>query len=85
MDIFYPLRVNSNMKLRDCLALIDAEYPAVTIETRLRAFQAIINADKLHLLTDRQRREVSKHIKWGELSPKGFIRLPIDEDPQTGY
>ena len=73
------------MKVTDCLALIDAEYPAVTNETRLRAFQAIINADKLHLITDRQRREASKHIKWGELTPKGYLRLPIDEDPQTGH
>lgn len=65
------------MKVADCLALIDAEYHAVTNETRLRAFQAIINADKLHLLTDRQRREVSKRIKWGELTSKGYLRLPI--------
>lgn len=65
------------MKVADCLALIDPEYPAVTLEIRLRAFQAIINADKLHLLTDRQHREVSKRIKWGELTPKVCLRLPI--------
>lgn len=69
------------MKVADCLALIDAEYPAVKLEIRLRAFQAIINADKLHLLTDRQRREVSKRIKWGFILPKGYSRLPIDESP----
>lgn len=68
------------MKVRDCLALIAADYPAVTLENRLRAYQAIINVDKLHLLTDRQRHEVSKRIKCGELTPKGYMRLLIEEN-----
>ena len=76
---------DSRMKVRECLALIRAEPATVKYETRLRALQALLNADKLHHLTDREQRELDKSIKWGEITPKGFQRLPIDEDPITGY
>ena len=38
------------------------------------------NADKLHHLTDKERRDLAKLIKWGVVQPEGFLRLPIDSE-----
>lgn len=73
------------MKVRDCLALIQDETLWLEAPEKVRAFQAMVNADKQHHLTDKERRDLAKLIKWGQVQPKGHSRLPIDEDPQTGY
>ncbi len=66
------------MKVRDCLALIQDEGLWIEAPDKVRAFQAIIYAGKLHLLTDKDKRQMSKLLKWGLVIPKGFQRLPID-------
>lgn len=67
------------MKVRDCLALIQDENLWIESPDKVRAFQAIINADKQHLLTEKDKRMMGKLLKWGLVMPKGFQRLPIDE------
>ena len=66
------------MKVRECLALIRDENLHIESETKVRAYQAMVNADKLHHLTDKERRDLAKLIKWGVVQPKGYIRLPIE-------
>ena len=73
------------MKVRDCLALIRDETLHIESDNKVRAFQAMVNADKLHHLNEKDHRNLAKLIKWGIVQPKGHSRLPIDEDPQTGY
>lgn len=68
------------MKVRDCLALIQDENLWIESPDKVRAFQAIINADKLHLLTDKEKRQMSKLLKWGLVLPKGSQRLPLGDD-----
>lgn len=63
------------MKVRDCLMLIRAEHGVIPYPERLRAWQALVNADKLHLLTDRERRKADKLLKQGLILPKGYSRL----------
>lgn len=65
------------MKVRDCLALIRDETLYIESENRVRAYQAMVNADKLHHLTDREQRELTKLTQWGLVLPKGYERLPI--------
>ena len=67
------------MKVRDCLALIQDENLWIESPDKVRAFQAIINSDKQHLLTEKDKRQMTKLLKWGLVMPKGFQRLPIDE------
>ena len=66
------------MKVRDCLALIQDDSLWIEAPDKVRAFQALINADKLHLLTEKDNRTMSKLIKWGHLTPKGYQRLQLD-------
>ena len=73
------------MKVRDCLALIQDETVWLDTPDKVRAFQAMVNADKLHHLNEKDHRNLAKLIKWGIVQPKGHSRLPIDEDPQTRY
>lgn len=73
------------MKVRDCLALIQDETVWLEAPEKVRAFQAMVNAEKQHHLNDKDRRNLAKLIKWGQVQPKGYSRLPIDVDPQTGY
>lgn len=73
------------MKVRDCLALIQDETLWIEAPEKVRAFQAMVNADKQHHFNEKDRRNLAKLIKWGQVQPKGYSRLPIDEDPQTGY
>ena len=47
-------------------------------KVKVRAYQAMVNADKLHHLTDKEHRDLAKLIKWGLVQPKGYERLPID-------
>lgn len=66
------------MKVRDCLALIRDETLSGESENKVRAYQAIVNSDKHHHLTDKERRYLDKLIKWGMVQPKGYSRLPLD-------
>ena len=66
------------MKVRECIALIRDENLHLESEMKVRAYQAMVNADKLHHLTDKERRDLAKLIKWGVVQPKGYIRLPIE-------
>ena len=66
------------MKVRECIALIRDENLHIESEMKVRAYQAMVNADKLHHLTDKERRDLAKLIKWGVVQPKGYIRLPIE-------
>lgn len=66
------------MKVRDYLALIRDETLSRESEDKVRAYQAMVNADKLHYLTDRERRELTKLTNWGLVQLKGYERLPID-------
>ena len=68
------------MKVRDCLALIRDKTIWFEAEEKVRAYQAIVNADKVHHLTDKERRNLAKLIKWGQVQHKGYSRLPIDFD-----
>jgi hypothetical protein len=60
------------MKVRDCLALIQDENLWIESPDKVRAFQAIINANKLHLLSDKDKRMMEKLMKWGHLTPQGL-------------
>ncbi len=66
------------MKVRECLALIRDETLSGESENKVRAYQAIVNSDKHHHLTDKERRHLDKLIKWGMVQPKGYSRLPLD-------
>lgn len=66
------------MKVRECLALIRDENLHIESEMKVRAYQAMVNADKLHHLTDKERRDLAKLIKWGQVLQKGSARLPLD-------
>lgn len=70
------------MKVKDCLALIRDKTVWFEAEEKLRAYQAIVNADKAHHLTVKERRDLAKLIKWGLISPKGYLRLPIDDQQE---
>lgn len=66
------------MKVKDCLALIRDETLWIEAPEKVRAYQAMINAEKLHLLNDKESRDAAKLIKWGLALPKGHQRLPLD-------
>lgn len=65
------------MKVRDVLALLRAE--KVPYERRVRALQALLNANKTHHLTEAELRALQKSIKWGEVIPPHIERLPLGE------
>lgn len=65
------------MKVRDVLALLHAE--KVSYERRVRALQALLNANKLHHLTEAELQSLQKSIKWGGVTPPHIERLPIGE------
>lgn len=67
------------MKVRDCLALIRDETLWIEAPEKVRAYQAMVSADKVHHLTDKERKGLAKLIKWGVVQPKGHSRLPLDE------
>lgn len=69
------------MKVRDCLALLRPQFAEVDANERIRAMQALINAEKLHLLTEKERRMIDQYIKWGHITPKGYARLPLIDEP----
>lgn len=66
------------MKVRDCLALIRDETVWIDASEKVRAFQAMVNADKLHHLNEKDRRNLAKLIKWGIVQPMGHERLHIE-------
>jgi hypothetical protein len=51
------------------------EHGVIPYLERLLAWQALVNADKLHLLSDRERRKADKLLKQGLILPKGYSRL----------
>lgn len=65
------------MTVKDCLALIRDETLHIESENKVRAYQAVVNADKHHHLTDKERTDLAKLIKWGHVLPKGHERLPL--------
>ncbi len=65
------------MKVRDVLALLRAD--KVPYERRVRALQALLNANKTHHLTESELKALAKHVKWGEITPPHIDRLPLGE------
>lgn len=41
--------------------------------------QALVNADKLHHLTARERRDIDRYTRWGLITVPWVERLPLDD------